>query len=57
MKTRKITALLLCLLLVASCLLVACDTGGDDVSAGTGSTVSDGDNSVSLSSRRVIVRI
>ena len=45
MKTRKLTALLLCLLLVASCLLVACDTGGDDVSAGTGSTVSDGDNS------------
>ena len=45
MKTRKITALLLCLLLVASCLLVACDTGGDDVSAGTGSTASDGDNS------------
>ena len=28
MKTRKITALLLCLLLVASCLLVACDKGG-----------------------------
>ena len=45
MKTRKLTALLLCLLMVASCLLVACDTGGDDVSAGTGSTVSDGDNS------------
>ena len=45
MKTRKLTALLLCLLMAASCLLVACDTGGDDVSAGTGSTVSDGDNS------------
>ena len=31
MKTRKLTALLLCLLLVASCLLVACDQGGDRV--------------------------
>lgn len=45
MKTRKITALLLCLLLVASCLLVACDQSGEDTSSGsTGTTSSTNSN-------------
>ena len=43
MKTRKITALLLCLLLIASCLLVACDQSGEDTSSGSTGTTSSTD--------------
>ncbi len=51
MKTRKITALLLCILLVASCLLVACDKGGDDTSSGSTGTTSTDNNSGTTESK------
>ncbi len=52
MKTRKLMALLLCLLLIASCLLVACDKGGeDDASSGVDSTTSGADNSGTTDSK------